>query len=208
MEKLPTLAAVLKALGFSKDDVSSLKPEDIAAGLDDKPAEKTEPVADPIVAKAIEDMQKRLGDAEKRASDAEALAKRLDDEKQNRTYVEKASNLRHLPGVTADDFGPVLRKVAGALDEDTFAKFEQTLKAANEAIHTGSLFKEIGSGSGVASGVMAEVAGLVTEIRKANPSLDEHGARAQVWKSRPDLLTAYERERQQALRAAGITTEE
>lgn len=202
MDKLPTLTAVLKALGFAKEDVANLKPEDLANGLDGaSPALRVEKSADVIA------LEKAVSEAQDRATKAEALAKRLEDEHENQRYITKAQQFKHTPGVTADDFGPILRKCADALGAD-FAKLEQVLKAGDEAARQAALYEEIGSDAPARGSAEAEVSVLAKEIKKAEPKLSDGEARARVWKGRPDLMNRYEDERKARAALRGATNTE
>lgn len=207
---------VLTALGLTKDDVvkaleeGELDDGEAADPVTPEPPPATPPKADtdPEPDPAITTLQKSLDEVSKRAEQAEQMVQKLRDEKENREYVEKAGKLGALPGVTADDFGPLLRKIAGALDEEEFGKLEQALQSANETIRTSGVFGEFGRGGSGSTTVEAQVTEKAEEIRKADPSLSAQQARAKVWAGHPELLAAYERERAANVRRAQITAED
>ena len=162
------------------DELADLeaKVADLTAKLEADPDEPVEPVEE--VSEAV---AKRLDDAAKRADDAEKKIKALEDEKRLDTYKVKADAIT-LPGFT--DFGEILMKCADALGGD-FEKLEQVLTAADTAIKTGPLFKEVGRvGSGYGSKA-EEVDAEVAKIRTADPTLSVEQAKRRVAKQNPKL---------------------
>jgi len=73
----------------------------------------------------------------------EQIAKMRDTE-DTKTFVAKAADLTSNLGVNAEEFGPVLKSI-NAANPELAAKVESVLKAANEAVAKGDLFKEAGA---------------------------------------------------------------
>jgi hypothetical protein len=189
-EELTKLKADVEALTKRAEDAEAKATE-----LEELLAKATEPepvVEEPEVPEAV---AKAMGDLEKRAQEAEEKLNKEIDRRETETFIAKAKTYGHLPGANPDDFAGILRKIDGALDEDERAKFDEILKAANEAVQTGELYKEIGSGGRGVTSTEGEVAKLADEIQKEHPHLSAQAARGEVWKKRPDLLAAYEAER-------------
>jgi hypothetical protein len=100
-------------------------------GVPDEQRATLEPVfkAQEAIISELKDTRERLEKSE------QALA-----EKQ---YIAKAKD--ELPALAAaDKLGPVLKAAAESLAEETFGELEAILKAANEQVETGDLFKELG----------------------------------------------------------------
>lgn len=79
---------------------------------------------------------------------AEQIAK-MRDEQDTKEFVAKAADLTSNLGVKAEEFGPVLKSI-NAANPELATKIEAVLKAANEAVAKGDLFKEAGAESGAA----------------------------------------------------------
>lgn len=185
---------------MANDDVAKLK-------ADLEAAEKRAQEAEAALADAAggDDLAKRLDALEKKAKDseerAEAAEKKLQDEvdrREREQFIGKARSFAALPGMNADDFGPILRKIDKALDEDERTKFDTLLKAADAAIKEGALLKEVGSGDRPGASVEAQVEELAKELQAKEPGLSKQAARGKIWKQRPDLAAAYEKERSAA----------
>ena len=143
-----------------------------------------------------EAVQKRLDDAETRAEKAEGRIQKMEDANTNAQFVEKAAAYTHLPGWTADDQGPVLAKIAAALEPEEMEKLEGVLKGASETIKTGDLLREVGVGGDPEEGsAEAEVKVEVEKLMAADAELDEQTARGQVFRKNADLQARYTEER-------------
>jgi hypothetical protein len=196
-EELTKLKADVEALTKRAEDAEAeaVEAKEKAAELEELLAKATEPdVPDPepdvpeAVAKAMDDLEKRAKEAE------EKLNKEI-DRRETQQFIAKAETFGHLPGANPDDFAGILRKIDAALDEDERTKFDEILTAANKAVQTGELYKEVGSGGRRATSVEGEVAKLAEEMQKANPGMSAQVARGEVWKARPELVKAYDAER-------------
>ena len=149
------------------------------------------------------EVEKRLADVEQAAKGAEELQKRLlaaeaeiakaKDEKLTAEFVEKAKAFSHLPG-KPEDFGPVLKRVAGAVSAEDFAALETALKAANEA--AAPLFKEKGrAGAGSQRDAASELIAKAREIANASGGkLNELDAYAKAAAENPELYDRVRRE--------------
>ena len=107
------------------------------------------------VKKEVEDISKALEQEriEKAALVAriEELEKAANEAKQaeiTKAYIEKAAvDLKHVPGVTAQTIGPILKSAADKLEKSEFETLYEALKAASAFIKTNSrLTKELGVG--------------------------------------------------------------
>lgn len=65
------------------------------------------------------------------------------EERRTREFVAKAAEFKNL-SIKADQFGPIMKKMADKLDEGEFAEVSRLLKSADDSL--GVIFKEIGSG--------------------------------------------------------------
>lgn len=123
----------------------------------------------------------------------EKLAK-ADETLRSREMVEKAAAYSHV--APTDDLAPILKSMAEALDEETFAKFETLLGAAEERITKGDLFTELGRSSkgdgAVKSDAWSEAVKKADEmVEKADQPLSQDQALTKVWEQNPDLYTKY-----------------
>ncbi len=162
-------------------DKSELPPA-VRAALDKAEADRDAAKAE--VAKAQED-----------AKEAGEIAKAERDARLTREYIAKAETLTALP-IKKDEFGPVLKAAAEKLTKDEFDAIDTVLKAANEQIAKGDLFKSLGAnGDGPKlEGAKATATAKAAELRKADPKLTEAAAMQQVFKADPELAAAYQDE--------------
>lgn len=148
-------------------------------------------------AQQIQELQKRLEEAEKRAREAEEIAKQERERRLNAEYVQKAKSFEHLPGWQPEEFGPILRKIHEAVGDETYAKLEQVLRGADEAIAKGQLFAELGKGESDDGDVAARIEAAAKELQKNNPALTHAAAVAKVLEQNPELARAYYQDRRQ-----------
>lgn len=148
------------------------------------------------------EVTKRLEDAEKRAKDAEERVAKIEMDRRNETFVQKASQWTHLP-VKAQVLGPILRKVADGekLTTEEQAEMDRVLSAANEANRTARLFEEVGSGAEGDGSATSKVNKLAKEAQAANPKLSDAAARAQVYERNPGLMAEVEAEDRERVKA-------
>ena len=162
-----------------------------AEGESDGDGDGGEGDADPLP----EEVQKRLDKADERAQAAEDRVTKMESDRENERFLKLAGDYT-LPGWTADDCGPILRKIHGSLDEDEVKKFTEILKGASEAIKTGNLLKEVGVGGDPEEGsAEAEVKIEVEKLMAADAELDEQAARGQVFRKNGALQARYTAER-------------
>lgn len=182
------------------------------------------PMADPTPAVTQEAVQKAIADAlavqkaetealvaKARAdakAEAEADIKKLRDE--NAALAETVSKAQAevvrkarvqkikdtFPALVVD--AEKMADVYGALNEDLTKALDATLEAANAAVQKLGLTAEVGSRAPAGGSATEKVAAKAAEIRKARPELTEHQARAEVWKTNPELRAEYNRERREA----------
>jgi hypothetical protein len=181
------LATALEEVLGKADDEDNAPTED--GGADDIEAllEKSDESTRSVIFKMYEEMET----LSKRAEDAEALAYAERDARLHKEFVAKAAEFESLPGVTPESFGPVLKSAAESLDDETYGTLLSVLKAANEAVTTGSLFEEIGKVGQTTTGD--------SELEKAAASLmaeeglDKFAAIAKAVESNPSLYGDYKK---------------
>jgi hypothetical protein len=148
--------------------------------LETKIAKSAEVIAPVVVIPAIEEIYKglpesvakMLKDQNNQIKLANEQIAKMRDESDNKIYIAKAADLTSNLGVKAEEFGPVLKAVNDA-NPELAQKIEAVIKAANEAVKQGDLFKEVGSNTnsiptGIAksdawSQIETLAAGLVTK---------------------------------------------
>jgi len=153
------------------------------------------PEDDDVMKKLPVELRKRVEAAEAKAKTAEALAKRLQDESREKEYIAKAAAFTSLP-TTADDLGPILKRVADSSPED-YKKIEAVLKAANERIAKNDLLTtELGRAGKIDAGGNAwqKVEAAAAELQKTDSSLTKEIAIAKVLMSNPALHKQYHEE--------------
>lgn len=160
--------------------------------LSDKVTELEGKLNPPALAPLPADVQKRIDETEKRANDLAEQVQKMQDQRENETFIAKAKGL----GLAADDFGPVLRKISKALTAEEMAKLETVIKALQAQAKEAGLYKEIGrGGAGAATETEAKVRELEKEVQKANPTWNTERVRGEVMKAHPDLRRKLEDER-------------
>lgn len=167
---------------------ATTKIETLEKGDGDGDEIDTEGLPEPV-AKALADLAKRTEEAEKRAEAAEANVEKLVDASERDRFIAKAKSL----GLVPDDDAVMLRKIAGALDDEEFAAFEKKILSLSKQAAEGGLYGEVGV-SGQISGdeAEAEVIELTKKYREENPGTSEELARGNVMKNRIDLRRALE----------------
>lgn len=171
-------------------DVTKLTPEQKAAFDQAVAAEVAK--QKPTEVKVPEAVQKALDEAKAEAQAAKEQVAKLVDQREQETFIQKAKSL----GLTGDDWGTPLRKIAKALTPEEFKKLEEHFKAAQEQARVAALYKEIGrGGTGAATDTEQQVHAAVSELRKSKPALTAEEAEGEIMKLRPDLRNQLERER-------------
>ena len=187
------MSETAQAVPVKKDDGSwdlTGVPEDqraaVEAVIKANDAEKAE-----LIAKAEEQATK--------AENAEKIAKEERDVRETRDYIAKSAGYENIAKAD-DEFGPVLKSIAnaerdGALPEGTAAKLDEVLKAADEQVKAGDLFKEAGrAGHGGASDSEGKAKAAAAEIKKADPKLTDAQAIAKAYEADPSLYDEYQKE--------------
>lgn len=90
----------------------------------------------------VESLWKQSEDSIRKAQALENTLHQEREERRTKEFIAKAAGFEHL-SIEADKFGPILKKVAEALDETEFNEMNRILKAADDSL--GVVFKEIGS---------------------------------------------------------------
>jgi hypothetical protein len=137
---------------------------------------------DDVIAKAADEISK----AEARAAAAEHIAKAERDLRLTREYVAKAAEY-NVP-IDPVELGPVLMRMANAMDYEDCAVIHKALSAAGEA-----LFEELGyDGMASHNDVIAEVDAYASEfITKSDSKVSKFTAQADIFSSNPALYDQY-----------------
>lgn len=177
-------AAELVGTGLSKSLAEQVR-EDLSKAL-------SEVERDEVISKALGEISK----AEQRAQQAEAIAKAERDLRLTREYIAKAESYG-VPGVTAQELGPVLMRAAEALPHEDCVVLAKALATSGEA------FRELGA-TGAASnhdafGVIEELLSPAadTELAKALSSKgsDAHELIEKAFEADPSAYDRYLAER-------------
>jgi hypothetical protein len=137
-----------KRLAEKETELAAMKKraEDAEAKL---PKEDEDPVVkaaiDPVVKAAIKKAQERAEAAEKKAEAAQEEVAKATEEREKSEYIAKAKELSSFG--PAREFGPILQKVAKALDPVEFKTFWKRLASADHVLRVSEAFKELGVSS-------------------------------------------------------------
>ena len=134
-----------------------------------------------------EPVRKRLEDLEKRAKEAEEIAKAEREARIKAEIRKRAENYANV--AKADDIADVIYK-AQSVSAEFAEKLEAILKAANERIEKGALFKELGASASASDDPVAEFAQLVQKRMEAD-KIPYYEAARKVAAERPDLAKAW-----------------
>lgn len=135
--------------------------------------------------KALESVSK----LQERAEAAEEIAKSEREHRLNQEWIAKARSYANLP-VSADEFGPVLKKLDEALDEDEMGLVTKVLSTANETVADLRVFDEIGK-RGENVEVISKLDAKAEEIRKSDDGLSMEQARERALEADPKLYDEY-----------------
>lgn len=184
-------SAILDALNKQEKEVADLKKRAEEAEAKLKKANNSDPEPEDVWKGVNPEVRKRFEEMEKRAKEAEDVAKREQEARVKKEFIAKAAGYRGLP-IQPEEFGLVLKDIAEKSPEQ-FAKLEEVLKAADEAIATGKLFEEVGKGggSGGASDTWSKIEKAAEEIMKSDSKLTKEQAITKVAEKHPELVEAY-----------------
>jgi hypothetical protein len=154
----------------------------------------------PAVRAALEKAEEREKEATRKADEAmlkaeaaDKIAKEERDTRVTQEFITKAEGFKALP-VKPASFGPVLKRASEKLDKADFDALDELLKAADEQIAKGDLFKEMGAGVGgsvLPSDSLGELQRKAEELRKNDSGLSKADAEIRVMKEDPELQARY-----------------
>jgi hypothetical protein len=143
------------------------------------------------VREALEKAESEAAESRREAAEAAKIAKAERDARLNKEFVAKAEGFKGL-AVNAEKFGPILKAANEKLSKEEYEALETVLRAANNGIETGELFKEQGRGGVPAAGDAAtDLQRKAGELKKSDSKLSQAEAEDQVLKSDPDLQARY-----------------
>jgi len=163
----------VKELEKSKEGAEGFKEEDIYKGLPD----------------AVREQVKKW---EERVRKAEEIAKAEREARIKKEFIAKAAEFKGL-NVQPEEFGPVLKAISENCPEQ-FEKLEAVLKAADQAIATGEIFKEYGSNGSEAGSAWSKITKAAEELCKKDSSLSKEQAINKVMEEQPELYEEYKKE--------------
>jgi len=140
------------------------------------------------IQKALEAVEK----ANARAEEAESIAKAEREHRLNQEYVAKARAYTNLP-VSADEFGPVLKKIHESLDESEFELMTKVLSSANETIADMRVFDEIGKRGVQGYEAVSKADAQAAEVAKSE-GISQEAALSKVFEQNPGLYDEYLKE--------------
>lgn len=146
---------------------------------------------DDVIAKAMDQISK----AEERANAAEKIASSERELRLTREYISKAQEY-DVPGVTAQELGPVLMHAAESLSYDDCVVLNKAFTSA------GAAFAELGATGGAANhDAFGAVEALLSSDEELSKALTAHGANkhdviTKAFEDDPDAYDRYLAERQ------------
>jgi len=186
-EKVQSLeAALAKASEEASEARKRSSTSDTDEGGDDDSAEARKGEIDkshltPEVRALVEKAEKDATEATAKAAAAEALAKEERDRRLDREYLAKAESFKFL-GADTGELAPLLKSANATLGSEQYEKLEGILRAADEQIRQGDLFKQMGTdqGGGEPTDALMEVTRKAEELRKSDDSLSMEKAMERV----------------------------
>lgn len=201
--------ALQKALGMEPEDDDSLKARVMKLFGLTPTAPEIDPDVPEAVRKAVDEVKASVAKADERTV---AVQKKLDDAlvtiaKRDRdarvqVMIAKAAKFGNMGA--ADDISKLLTDVDEKLGSEVLKTVEALLAKGEEAFNQARVFEEVGvtARGEMKDNAIAKVDELAAEITKSDPKKTIEAARAEVWKSHPDLFKQYQSERRKAASAA------
>ena len=132
--------------------------------------------------------EERIVKAEKAADEAKELVIKMQGEKRQRDWVEKAGkDFSHL-GVKVDELAELLMKFEDATDEESLEKLTSILKANDHVIKEGQFYEELGSEIEDDDSDRGRLEKKAKELQASNDKLTKAEALAAAVKADPSLL--------------------
>lgn len=157
-----------------EDEIAFLS--ELAKSLHDEDQRESIAKAEQLVKKANE-----------RAEQAETIAKAERDHRLNQEFISKARALTNLP-ISAEEFGPVLKRLHDVMDEADVEAIEKALRAANEI--TADYFTEVGK-RGDNALINDRLDSVAKSMVEKNSDLSMEQARAKALEADPSLYDEY-----------------
>ena len=151
-------------------------------------------------AKALEEMPPAARElfvkAQRESAEQGEMLKRLHDEREDAHFATMTKSIAHLPGVTPEATGPVLRKAATA-DAAAFDDLFTLLKAADSALVGSGTFEALGSsvtaeGSGMNS--TSNLDAVAKGLMEKDPTLAYDDAMTKAVADNPDVYRQHRTE--------------
>ena len=173
--------------GLSDHDEKTETPEMVGKSLAEQVREDLSKALgdverDDVIAKAMTEISK----AEQRAAAAEEIAKAERDLRLSREYISKAAEYG-VAGVTADELGPVLMRMAESMPYEDCAVIHKALTSA------GAAFTELGytGGAAVDTDPMGVIDALYTEVGKSAEGVSREQAISKAFEDNPHAYDDY-----------------
>lgn len=149
---------------------------------------------DDIIKGADPAVRELLEKAQAEAAEAQEIAKAEREARLNREFLEKADSLPHVGGERGE-VASLLKELSEKVDAESFAKVEEILRAANEQISEGELFKTAGmTGAGTTGDAYAQIESLAKNLQESDANLSFEQAFDKVLEENPNLYTRYQEE--------------
>lgn len=172
---------------MQEDDVSDIGKQHADMDEAEFLAELAKSLHDEDQREQIAKAERLVKQANERAEAAETIAKAERDHRLNQEFVSKARSYTNLP-ISAEEFGPVLKRLHDVMDEADVAMIEKALLAGNEA--TANFFGEVGK-RGDNAVLTDRLDTVAKSLVEKNDGMSMEQARAKALESDPSLYDEY-----------------
>lgn len=114
---------------------------EVATEKADEPEDKKEETENEVAKAAL----KKAADLEAQNKQLQEKIAKMNDEKIEKSFIAKASEMKNIPGIETSVLGQVLKSVYEKCGKESYETLETVLKSANEVIGSGSMFVEKGT---------------------------------------------------------------
>jgi len=180
MEELNTATAKNKELTAELEKVKAAPPPE-------SPDEEMWKGVSPAIRMRYEAMQKENKEMSKKVEEEK-------DEREAQVWIGKVKAFRYIPHIVPDTFGRMMGAMAKHCPKEVGELFK-ILTSADEVIHKGDLFRELGRNGdnklGDATDITARVQALSEDMMKRDNKLSLADAQAKIFKDNPEWYAAW-----------------
>lgn len=141
------------------------------------------------------EIKKMFEQQQQKADEAEKLAKKLEEDQKNASFIQKAAEFKALP-LKSEELGPIFKRINDQ-NPDDYAKIEAFLKSVNNLLEENNeIMKTVGSsqGSDAGKGAWDVIIGKAKNFMANDSSLTQEAAINKVLQLEPGLYEEYEKQ--------------